>query len=176
MPSDVDVDRFRDFERTAHDRMAESYHAFFVPITEHAAEALLDAAGVRRGMRTLDIATGTGVVAAHAAARGSVATGVDLSSRMISLAAELHPGCTFREGDVECLPFTDASFDAVVCAFGIGHFPRPGVAVAECERVLGPLGRLSLAWWDLPVRNRLHGLLLEAVAHVDAKPPAACAQ
>ncbi len=171
MPSHVDVDRFRDFERTAHDRIAESYHAFFVPITEHAAEPLLDAAGVRSGMRILDIATGTGVAAAHAAARGAVATGVDLSSRMISLAAELYPTCTFREADVECLPFTDALFDAVVCAFGIGHFPRAEIAVAECERVLVPHGRLSLAWWDVPVRNRLHGVLLEAVTQVDAKPP-----
>jgi len=36
--TEIDVGRFREFERTAHDRIAESYHAFFVPITEHAAE------------------------------------------------------------------------------------------------------------------------------------------
>jgi len=171
MPPEIDVGRFREFERTAHDRIAESYHAFFVPITEHAAEPLLDAARVRGGMRVLDVATGSGVIAAHAAARGAVATGVDLSSRMISLAAKLHPACTFREADVERLPFVDASFDAVVCAFGIGHFPRAEVAVAECARVLGPQGRLAFAWWDAPVRNRLHGVLLEAIAAADAKPP-----
>ena len=170
-PPDIDVGRFREFERTAHDRIAESYHAFFAPITEHAAEPLLDAAGVRSGMRILDIATGPGSVAAHAAARGAVATGVDISSRMVALAAALHPSCTFREADVECLPFSDASFDAIVCAFGIGHFPRPEAAVAECERVLLRHGHLSLAWWDTPVRNRFHGVLLEAVAAADARPP-----
>jgi ubiquinone/menaquinone biosynthesis C-methylase UbiE len=167
----IDADRFREFEQAAHDRIAKSYHAFFVPITEHAAEPLLDTAGVGSRMRILDVATGSGVVAAHAAARGAIATGVDISSRMVSLAAELHPACTFREADVESLPFADGSFDAVLCAFGIGHFPRAEVAAAECARVLVSGGRLALAWWDAPMRNRLHGVLLEAVAEADAKPP-----
>jgi len=167
----INADRFRQFERTAHDRIADSYHAFFVPITQHAVEPLLDAAGVRSGMRILDIATGPGVVAAHAAARGAIATGVDISSRMVALAAELSPACTFREADVESLPFADGSFDAVLCAFGIGHFPRAEVAVAECVRVLVSGGQLVLAWWDAPVRNRLHGVLLEAVSEADATPP-----
>ena len=166
-----DADRFREFEQAAHDRIAASYHAFFTPITEHAAEPLLDAAGVRSGMRVLDIATGSGVVAAHGADRGATATGVDISARMISLAAQLHPACTFREADVESLPFAAGSFDAVACAFGIGHFPHADVAVAECARVLGSGARLALAWWDAPARNRLHGVLLEAVAEAGAKPP-----
>ena len=166
-----DADRFRAFEQSAHDRIATSYHAFFTPITEHAAEPLLDAAGVRSGMRVLDIATGSGVVAAHAAARGAIATGVDISARMISLAASLHPACSFREADVESLPFSAGSFDAAVCAFGIGHFPHAGLAVAECARVLASGARLALAWWDVPARNRLHGVLLEAVAEAGAKPP-----
>lgn len=166
-----DADRFREFEQAAHDHIADSYHAFFVPITERAAEHLLDAGRVRRGMRVLDVASGSGIVASHAAARGAVATGVDISSRMVALAAELNPACTFREADVEHLPFPDGSFDAVVCAFGIGHFPRPEVAVAECARVLASAGVLAFAWWDVPARNRLHGVLLEALQEADAKAP-----
>jgi ubiquinone/menaquinone biosynthesis C-methylase UbiE len=168
----IDAERFREFERNAHDRIADSYHSFFAPITEHAAEPLLDASSVGRGMRVLDVASGSGVVAAHAAARGAVVTGVDISSRMVSLAAQLNPACTFREADAESLAFADASFDAVVCAFGIGHLPRAEVAVAECARVLISAGRLAFAWWDAPARNRLHGVLLEAVQEADAKPPA----
>lgn len=168
----IDAERFREFERDAHDRIAHSYHAFFVPITERAADPLLDAGGVRSAMRVLDVATGSGVVASHAAARGAVATGVDLSARMVALAADLNPACIFREADVERLPFSDGAFDAVVCAFGIGHFPRPEVAVAECVRVLAPGAALALAWWDLPARNRLQGVLLEAVQEAGAKAPA----
>lgn len=167
----LDAERFRQFERDAHDRLAESYHSFFVPITERAAEPLLDAANVRDGMRVLDVASGSGIVAAHAAARGAAVTGVDISPRMVSLAAELNSCCTFREASVESLPFDDESFDAVVCAFGIGHFPQAEAAMAECARVLVSGGHLAFAWWDAPVRNRLHGVLLEAVQKADAKPP-----
>jgi len=168
----IDAERFREFERNAHDRIADSYHSFFVPITEHAAEPLLDAAAVRRGMRVLDVASGSGVVSAHASARGAVATGVDISPRMVALASAINPDCTFREAAVESLPFADGSFDAIVCAFGIGHFPRAEIAVAECARVLMPGGRLAFAWWDAPERNRLQGLLLEAVQEAGAKSPA----
>jgi len=165
-----DATKFRLFERSAHDRIADSYHAFFVPITEHAAEPLLDAAKVRAGTRMLDVATGSGVVAAHAVARQASVVGTDLSSRMVSLAATLNPACTFQEADVESLPFPEGAFDAVVCAFGIGHFPDAAAAIAECTRVLATGGRLALAWWDLPARNRLHGVLLEPVQEVGTAP------
>ena len=163
-----DAERFRSFEKAAHDRIADSYHAFFVPITEHAAEPLLDAAHVGRGTRVLDVATGPGVVAAHAGARGASVVGTDISSRMVSLAARLNPGCTFQEADVESMPFAEGSFDSVVCAFGIGHFPDPGAAVGECARVLAGGGWLALAWWDQPARNRLQGVLLEAIQEAGA--------
>lgn len=172
MVGPIDEKAFREFERSAHDRIADSYHSFFVPITEHAAEPLLDAAEVEAKLRVLDVASGSGVVAAHAARRNASVTGVDLSSRMVSLAAALNRSCTFREADVESLPFADASFDAVVCAFGIGHFPRPDLALAECARVLGQNRWLAFSWWDMPARNRLHGVLLEAVQEAGAKPPA----
>lgn len=167
----IDADRFREFERSAHDRLAESYHSFFVPITRHAAEPLLDAAHVREGSRTLDVATGSGVVAAHAAKRGAVATGVDISAQMVLLATGLHPGCAFQESAVESLVFDDQAFDAVVCAFGIGHFPQPEVALNECVRVLAPGGRLAFAWWGAPSQNRLQGVMLESVQEAGAKAP-----
>jgi SAM-dependent methyltransferase len=51
------------------------------------------------------------------------AVGIDLSPQMIELARRLYPGIDFREADVEHLPFSDGTLDAVVCAFGLGHFP-----------------------------------------------------
>jgi SAM-dependent methyltransferase len=171
MSGSVDADRFREFERSAHDRIADSYHAFFVPITEHAAEPLLDAAGVQKDTKMLDVASGSGIVAAHAARRKASATGVDLSPRMVTLAATLHPTCTFRQADVESLPFADRSFDAIVCAFGLGHFPSAERAVAECVRVLAPKGKLAFAWWDIPARNRFQGVLLESIQEAGATAP-----
>ncbi len=170
MASD-DAERLRDFERAAHSRIARGYHAFFSPVTALATPALLDAAAAGPGARLLDVACGPGRVAAEAAARGAVATGVDLAPGMVSLARSLHPEVAFREADVEALPFGGDSFDALVCSFGLGHFPRPERAVAECARVTAPGGRLAFAWWDDPARHRIQALFREAVAEVGAPPP-----
>ena len=172
MTEAIDRDAFRDFERQAHHRLADGYHEFFVPVTEHAAEPLLFAAGVRSGMRVIDVACGSGVIAKHAAKRGAIVTGVDLAPRMLELASKLNPDCTFREASVDSMPFKDGAFDALVCAFGIGHFPDPPTAVAECARVTRDGGVCAFSWWDLPARNRMHGVLLAAMEEVKPTPAA----
>jgi len=170
---EVDPVLFSEFERAAHDRVASSYEDFFAPVTANAALPLLDAVHAGVGTRLLDIATGPGVVAVQAARRGARVTGIDISPRMVALAARLSPDCTFLEADVASLPFAPSAFDAVVCAFGIGHFPSATVAMRECGRVLAPGGRLAVAWWDFPSRNRLQGVMLEAIEEVGARPPPA---
>jgi len=172
MSADIDPDAFRDFERNAHDRLADSYHAFFASVTAHAAEPLLTAANVKPRMKVLDAACGSGVVAMRAARLGAVVTGVDLAPRMLALASRLNPGCSFREASVDSMPFDDGAFDAVVCAFGIGHFPDAPAAVAECARVARTGSICAFAWWDLPDRNRMHGVLLAALEEVKPEPPA----
>lgn len=167
----LDTEAFRQFERTSHDRLADSYQTFFESVTQHAIAPLLDTAHVGAGTRLLDVATGPGGVAARAAARGAVVIGVDLAPRMVACAAQRYPHLVFHVADVETLPFTEASFDAVVCNFGLGHFPRPERALVECVRVLSPGGRLSFAWWDVPARTRIQGVLIEALQEVGAMPP-----
>ena len=171
MPDDIDRDAFRDFERSAHDRLADSYHAFFAAVTEHAAEPLLAAANVAARMKVLDVACGSGVIAKHAARLGAVVTGVDLAPRMLDLASRLNPGCTFHQASVDSMPFENDTFDAVVCAFGIGHFADPPLAVNECARVAGRESMCAFAWWDLPARNRMHGVLLAALDEVKPETP-----
>lgn len=168
----MDRNAFRDFERSAHNRLADTYHAFFASVTEHAAQPLLAAAHVGAGSDVVDVACGSGVVAMHAARMGAHVTGVDLAPRMLELASRLHPGCTFREASVDAMPFDDETFDAVVCAFGIGHFPDPPAAVAECARVARAGSTCAFAWWDLPARNRMHGVLLSALDEVKPEAPA----
>jgi len=168
----MDPDAFRDFERAAHDRVADGYHDFFEPVTRGAIAALLDAAGVREGSRVLDVATGPGGVAAAAAERGaSRVMGVDLSPRMVALAGSLHPALEFREADAEALPFGADAFDAAVSNFGVGHFPRPERAVAEFARVLARRGMAAVTWWDVPARNRVNGVFFDAMSRAEAPPP-----
>src|SRR5204863_9838977 len=123
-------------------------------------------------MTLLDVACGPGVVAMRAARLGALVSGVGLAPRMLALASRLNPDCSFREASVDSMPFEDGTFDAVVCAFGIGHFPDPPAAVAECARVARTGSMCAFAWWDLPDRNRMHGVLLAALEEVNPNPPA----
>lgn len=168
----IAADAFRDFEAAGWKKKAEPYHRFFGRITTRAIEPLLDAARVGARTRTLDIATGPGYVAARAAARGASVVGTDIAPAMVALARELNPGIEFRRADAEELPFDGGSFEAVVGNFVVPHLGRPERAVAECDRVLAPEGRLALSMWDAPEHNRLFGALVEAVAEAKAPPPA----
>lgn len=47
-----------------------------------------------------------------------------------------------QDGTAEALPFTDASFDSVVCTFTLCSVHTPAAALAEARRVLKPAGRL----------------------------------
>jgi SAM-dependent methyltransferase len=170
--SNSEAERLRAFERQGHDALATSYYEFFAAVTALATNPLLDAVRLRSGTRLLDVATGPGALAAAAANRDARPVGIDLSQQMIVLARRLHPAIEFREADVEHLPFADDTFDAVVCAFGLGHFPRPEVAVAECVRTLLPGGRIAFSWWDDPLRQRIQGIFRDAIAEVGVSLPA----
>jgi 2-polyprenyl-3-methyl-5-hydroxy-6-metoxy-1,4-benzoquinol methylase len=166
--SSSDAERLRVFERQGHDALAKSYHAFFAAVTALATNPLFDDVHLHPGIHLLDVASGPGALTAEAANRGARPVGVDLSPQMIELAQQMHPEIEFREADVEHLPFPEHTFDAVVCAFGLGHFPRPELAVAECVRTLSPGGRIAFAWWDDPSRQRIQGIFRDAIAEIGA--------
>lgn len=130
---------------------AEIYDEFFVPALFGAwAPRVLDAAGVRRGMRVLDVACGTGVLARSAAERvgAGAVVGLDVNPGMLAVARRHHAAIDWREGRAEKLPFEDASFDAVLSQFGLMFFDDRGAALREMWRVLRPGGRLAVAVWD----------------------------
>lgn len=169
--SNEDADRFRSHERQRHDNLATTYHDFFTPVTLLAAQHLLRAAHVRAGIDILDIATGPGSLAVEAKNLGAKPVGIDLSPGMIELARKSHSDIEFRVADVEHLPFNDGSFDAVVCNFGLGHFPNPEASTGECVRTLKSDGHIALSWWDDPSKQRIQGLFREAIAEIGATLP-----
>src|SRR5262245_18655267 len=169
--SSSEAERLRRFERQGHDALAKCYHAFVAEVPALATNPLLDAVRCTPGTRLLDVASGPGVLAAEAANRGARPVGIDLSPQMIELARRLYPAIEFREADVERLPFADDTFDAVVCAFGLGHFPRPEVAVVESVRTLLPGGRIAFSWWDDPSRQRIQGIFRDAIAEIGVSVP-----
>lgn len=96
----------------------------------------------------LEVAVGTGRNLAHYPAAAQL-TGVEFSPQMLAIArstaAELGREITLVEGDAQALDFPDASFDTVVCTYGLCCIPDEERAVAEMWRVLRPGGLLVLA-------------------------------
>lgn len=143
--------------------------ALFSPLatfTTPAAAHLVSFAEVKRGQTVLDLACGTGVVAVTAALTGAKVSGLDLSPALLVDArrnAELvEASIDFREGDVEALPYADASFDVVLSQFGHMFAPRPAVAIAQMLRVLKPGGRIAFSTWPPELLlGRLFDLLCE---------------
>jgi SAM-dependent methyltransferase len=115
------------------------------------AARLVKFAGVRAGQRVLDVACGTGVVATTAARTGAQVTGLDLTPELLERARHNSQiagvEVDWREGDVENLPFPDASFDAVLSQFGHIFAPRPALALAEMLRVLKSGGTVAFSTW-----------------------------
>jgi ubiquinone/menaquinone biosynthesis C-methylase UbiE len=103
--------------------------------------------GERARGRILDVAIGTGRSLPHYPA-DAVVTGIELSPAMLAIArrraAALGRGVALLEGDAENLPFSDSSFDTVVCALSLCAIPDPAAAISEMRRVLRPGGHLLL--------------------------------
>jgi ubiquinone/menaquinone biosynthesis C-methylase UbiE len=171
MSNEVRPDAFNAFEAAGWETKAGGYDDFFGQVTTRVVDALLDAAAVGPGKRTLDVATGPGYVSAKVAERGADGVGIDIAQAMVELARLRHPELEFRTGDAEALPFEDGSFDAVIANFVLLHLGRPERAAAEFARVLAPGGAVALTVWDRPERARFLGLFLDAVAEANASPP-----
>lgn len=92
----------------------------------------------------LDVACGTGDMAVELLRQGCSVTGVDLSKEMMAIAKRKAPQAEYRLADVERLPFGDASFDAVTCAFGVRNFVHLEQGLHEMLRVLKPGGRMVI--------------------------------
>jgi ubiquinone/menaquinone biosynthesis C-methylase UbiE len=160
----IDPDSFRQFEHSGWQNIPQQYHQAFGDLTAQSIEPLLDAAGVKKGTKILDIATGPGYVAAAAARRGATVIGVDFSAAMIEEAKRQYPNIEFREGDAERLPFGNNLFDAAVMNFGVLHLGRPDEALVEACRVLRADGRFAFTAWAKPEETAGFGIVLRALA------------
>jgi SAM-dependent methyltransferase len=169
--SEYDAAAFDAYESAGWEAIAAEYDERWSDLTVQAVDPLLDAAGIRHGLRVLDVGTGSGHAADRAAARGADATGVDVAAAMVEIAARRHPAATFVQASATKLPFADGAFDAVVGNIVIQHIGEPGRAVSEMARVLVTGGRVALSTWDAPERSPFFAALLGAVGDAEIPPP-----
>jgi demethylmenaquinone methyltransferase/2-methoxy-6-polyprenyl-1,4-benzoquinol methylase len=125
-------------------------------------QRLIADAALRPGECVLDLATGTGDLAFLAAGRDARVVGLDITARMVELAAEKSPpqGPRFLVGDMMALPFPDRSFDVITTGYGLRNVPDLAGAIGEAARVLRPGGRLLSLDFDRPASNAIRSLYL----------------
>ena len=143
-------------------------------------ERMLDLAGLRPGMRVLDLATGRGEPALRAARRvapGGSVLGVDPDPGALRLAqaAAEQQGLTnlqLRAGSAETLDDLPAgSFDAVTARWGLMYMAAPIDALRQARRVLTDDGVLVAALWAEPERVAYHTLPRQLLAQHRTLPP-----
>jgi len=120
----------------------------------------IEQCGVRAGSRVLDLAGGTGDLAARLAPRVG-ATGevvvADINDAMLDVGRGrladrgIAGNVRFVRADAECLPFPDSYFDCIVIGFGLRNVTRQQRALDSMLRVLKPGGRALVLEFSRPV-------------------------
>lgn len=95
-----------------------------------------ESAAALTGTRALDLACGTGDIAARLRSDGARVIGLDITHRMLQLAKARSRDLPFVTGDMLALPFGDRTFDIVTTGYGLRNVPDLSAAIAEIARVL----------------------------------------
>jgi ubiquinone/menaquinone biosynthesis C-methylase UbiE len=142
--------------RDAWDKVAAGYDKF-VTLRWALAEDVLSRAGLRPGMRFLDVASGSGALSISAARLGAQVLAVDLSAAMIRrlkarARVERHSNLEARIMDGHALELDDDAFDISGSQFGVMLFPDLPRGLRELVRVTRPGGRVLMVTYGPPVK------------------------
>ncbi|HTA36240.1 MAG TPA: class I SAM-dependent methyltransferase [Solirubrobacteraceae bacterium] len=107
------------------------------------------------GARVLDVATGTGMVAAELLARHAdcSVTGIDQSEQMLAAARARFAGdrrVELLRGEAEALPFADGSFDCLTFTYLLRYVEDPAATLRELARVVRAGGRVASLEFGVP--------------------------
>jgi demethylmenaquinone methyltransferase/2-methoxy-6-polyprenyl-1,4-benzoquinol methylase len=115
--------------------------------------------GLRPGQSALDVAGGTGDLAAGMAGQvgeNGLVVLSDINAAMLEVGRDrlldrgLLRNVRFSLADAECLPFADETFDCVTIGFGLRNVTDKAAALASMRRVLRPGGRLLILEFSKP--------------------------
>jgi SAM-dependent methyltransferase len=135
-------------------------------------ELAVERAGVEPGDEVLDVACGTGNATIPAARAGARVTGLDFSPALLAIARERSADAMVEvdwvEGDVQEMPFEDASFDRVLSTFGHMFAPDHERTAAAMKRVCR--GRIAICCWT---PEGAIGRMFRTIAELIPPPPGA---
>src|SRR5215831_8941204 len=119
---------------------AESYDKLMGRYLPSLAPAFADAAGIRGGMRLLDVGCGPGGLTRELARRAGPdqVTAIDPSPPFVAACRERNPGADVLHGVAEDLPFASATFDAALASLVVGFMTDPVRGLGEMARVTRP--------------------------------------
>jgi ubiquinone/menaquinone biosynthesis C-methylase UbiE len=156
----------------------ENYDRYLGPVLfDPYAADLVSRLNVSENAAVLELACGTGIVTRRLRDRlGPEAklVATDLNDAMLAYAARKfgsQENVEWKQADAIDLPFTDQSFDAVVCQFGLMFFPDKEKALRETYRVLKPGGTFLFNVWDAIEHNDLPNLAHTIITRFFADNP-----
>lgn len=134
---------------------------------------VLDRLALAPGARLCDVGCGAGLAVAVAAGRGLEVCGVDAAEALLAIARQRVPGADLRHGDLEALPFDDASVDAVTGFNAFQYAADPVAALAEARRIVRPGGTVVVMTWGSPEGMEAASLVAALKPLLPAPPPGA---
>ncbi len=153
--------------RAAWDGIAPGYDAFVTPSHMELGEDALRRAGLRPGMRFLDVAAGSGALGIPAARLGAKVLSVDISPVMV----ERLQARARREGldlvarvmDGHALELEDGAFDVSGSQFGVMLFPDLPRGLSEMARVTRAGGKVVVLTFGNPTQIEFFGFFVGAI-------------
>ncbi len=156
----------------------ELYDTYLVPlIFEAYAQDLAERVTALKPQSVLETAAGSGVVTRALAKRLDSTTRyvvTDLNQPMLDHASRRQghdDRITWQQADALQLPFDDATFDAIVCQFGVMFFPDRIAGYTEARRVLKLGGRFLFSVWDHIGVNEFADLVTQTAASIFPDDP-----
>jgi SAM-dependent methyltransferase len=131
--------------------------------------AVLDFAQVGPDVRVLDAGCGAGGASVMARARGAAVSGCDASEGLLAIARERVPDAVLKLGELEHLPFADASFDVTLAINSLQFTHDPARAAQELVRVTAAGGRIAVVVWS--VEHSEQRFIFDAFLTLFDKPP-----
>jgi ubiquinone/menaquinone biosynthesis C-methylase UbiE len=163
--------------RAAWDKIAAGYDKTNTETQQWLGSESVRRAGLRAGMRFLDVAAGSGALSLPAARLGAEVLATDLSPAMLGFlrdrARKEHLDIETRVMDGHDLELESSTFDMVGSQFGVMTFPDQSRGIREMTRVVKPGGRVLMSVYGSPAEIDFLGCFVSAVRSVrpDFVPP-----